>query len=504
MSERKRGLYLLVFFPLVFLGLFVLAQANLAKIIDARLSEQGLEVQSSGTTISLWSRSILLDSLRLSHPSGSQLFCTKLEITGIHLFDLMFKNGFSANTLAVDTLFIRLNMPTDSLDVMLKGTAKPKKDYAFSRVRVGRGGIHYSNADQEVLSLGFVINALQVDSKTGFGEGSVALNQLRYYLPEDGGMVTIDSLVLDLNKKQLGAKKLALTPVLDIPAFVKRFPYQKDRIDLQVASMTLEDLDLAGVFEGGGVKCERVKLDTVALEVFRDKQLKRAKQPDKPLFIDWLKASPLPVSVDTFVLTKASILYKEHYPPSNERAYVSFTQLHATAYRIYSESQLPIVLEAQAVVQHQGRLRVRFDLSDRPEGSRVVGSLSGMELARFNTMSVPAVGMNISKGVLNRMTFDFHYNHKIVNGILDMDYEDLSIQLVDKETKSQNIAQQVGSFMVNTFKVKSSNNRTQKSYNQGLIAYDREPEKSEISLWWKALLSGIKSSVGVEKKKEAA
>lgn len=504
MSERKRGLYFLVFFPLVFLGLFVLAQANLENLIDARLAEQGVDVQSSGATISLWSRSISLDSLALSHPSGSQLYCTELEIVGIHLLDLMFKNGFSANTLSVDTLFVRLNMSLDSLDTEPEQPAKAKKGYAFSQIKVARGGFHYAIANEEILSADFVIDSLQVDSETGFDGGKVALRQFIYRLPEDGGVVTTDSLALDLTQKQLGAKNLALTPVFDIPAFVKRFPYQKDRIDLQVASMSLSGLDLNGIFKGEGVGCEMARLDTVALEVFRDKQLERAKLPDKPLFIDLLKASPLPVRVDTFLLANASILYKEHYPPNNQGAYVSFTQLHATGYGIYSQSEAPIVLEAQAVVQYQGRLQVRFGLSDKPSGSRVVGSLSGMDLTRFNTMSVPAVGLHVSTGKLNRMTFDFHYNHKIVNGILDMDYEDLSIQLVDKETKTQNLAQQVGSFMANTFKVKSNNNRTHKSYNQGLIAYVREPEKSEISLWWKALLSGIKSSVGVEKKKEAS
>ncbi|MDZ7682012.1 MAG: hypothetical protein U5J63_09965 [Fodinibius sp.] len=74
-------------------------------------------------------------------------------------------------------------------------------------------------------------------------------------------------------------------------------------------------------------------------------------------------------------------------------------------------------------------------------------------------------------------------------------YRDLKISLLDRETNEQNFSKKVTSLLANTFKVKRDN--AGPNPRKATIEFEHNSKKSVFNYWWKSLLSGLKTSIGI-------
>ena len=99
------------------------------------------------------------------------------------------------------------------------------------------------------------------------------------------------------------------------------------------------------------------------------------------------------------------------------------------------------------------------------------------------------------------MNFNFTANNDKATGVMTLRYHDLDVAVINKRTeKTSAIKERLSSYMAN-IKILDSNPLPGEKVRTGIIDYERDPEKFLFNYSFKSILSGIKSSLVLEKKK---
>ncbi|PIB36192.1 hypothetical protein BFP72_12705 [Reichenbachiella sp. 5M10] len=495
-TKRAKRVFLIYFF-VVIPGLFYLAQSNIGYFIERRMKKNNIEVESTGAEFSLFSRTVFFERLHVVSPQLGELTCTNLAIKKIGLLSLFAARGFAAEEVSLDTLSIELNFLPDSL--MAANKDKGAIDIFVGDWDVAHGSVDLMQKDSSHLTLAFATNSLQYEAGVGANKGEVTVSQLVYDIHQNSSTARVDTIRIDLNTGNLSAQNITWKSQLTKKEYARKYPYQKGRLSLSIPDLIVKGLDLSQMHADKGIQCQRIDIDTCHLLSYKNKRLPFGDKPDQKLIADWIQSAPVKFQIDTVSIVKSTIVHEELFPDASAPGKVSFTNLYATLYHISSMDQKPLVMDAQAVLLGQGKLKAHFELNSSPIPCRVSGELGAMDFAQANSMTIPGVGLEIRSGRLQHLDFAFQYQAQESSGRMNMHYEDLTFRLIDPETRDQSRQQEVSSFLANVFIVRKSNDPNKNNYREGDISFEREAKKSEFAYWWKSVLSGIKSSVGIDR-----
>mgnify|MGYP006279447377 CR=1 FL=1 len=157
-------------------------------------------------------------------------------------------------------------------------------------------------------------------------------------------------------------------------------------------------------------------------------------------------------------------------------------------------------MDVNAKVMGEGYLEAffRFPLDTTSMDFNVRGSLGPMNLTHFNQIMEPVAFVHIKEGQNQQMQFEFSGDDKKSTGTMEFRYDDLSVLMIDKQKGQAGLDEKLGSFIANAFVLKGSNPKSV-FLRIGNIAFERDPSRAMFHYWWQSLLSGIKSSIGLEK-----
>ncbi|MBU2884813.1 DUF748 domain-containing protein [Gilvimarinus agarilyticus] len=500
MNKKRSRIVFSIYFFVVIPGLFILAENNIGYFIDRQLSKQNVVAESTGADFDLWSRSVSIDKVKLTNPMLGQVTCTNLRISKIGLVSLLVSGGFHAQSIAIDSLFIDIDVLADTLPTDTMSASKRRVTFGVGRLDIGYGMLDFIDQDSSRLTFGFHVDSLQYDSKVGANQGSVVIRKAVFDLAKDFSTIRADSIAMNLDQGVFSGNTIAWESNLTRREFSKKFPYQKGQFHLVIPSFTMNGFSLQALHDDAkGIKCQRMVVDTFNLKSYKDKRQPFPDRANIPLLADMIKSVPVKFGVDTLQLVNAYIQHQESFPGASLPGSVSFARLYATFYNVSSANDDTMILDAQATVLGEGKLKAHFELNPSPKSSHVSGTLSPMSLTRANQMTIAAAGLDVEKGMLKHMDFNFDYDNDRSTGKMNMHYDDLSFQIIDPDTGEQNAKQGITTLIANTFIVKDSNLPDKNNYRVGSISFARDKKKAVFGYWWRSVLSGIKTSVGVDK-----
>lgn len=143
---------------------------------------------------------------------------------------------------------------------------------------------------------------------------------------------------------------------------------------------------------------------------------------------------------------------------------------------------------------NNGLLQATFKLPLNPAVNyEAYGNVRNMDLTSLN----PALGnltrMEISAGTLNDLRFNFSYNDNVSKGQVLINYTDLKLTALKKETGYRE-TNKLLTTVINTV-IKSNKDKTvDKSKRTGVIDIEREKKRFVFQFWWKSLLDGLQST----------
>jgi hypothetical protein len=125
----------------------------------------------------------------------------------------------------------------------------------------------------------------------------------------------------------------------------------------------------------------------------------------------------------------------------------------------------------------------------------VNGTLSGMEVAELNPILEKSASITITSGKINSLIFSFSANNTKATGNLKLLYKALKFDMMDRQTgETTAIKEQVKSLIASIIVIES-NPMPGEKVRPGIIEFERDPERFVFGYFFRALMSGMRTSV---------
>lgn len=280
---------------------------------------------------------------------------------------------------------------------------------------------------------------------------------------------------------------------------------EKDWIAIEPFSVELTGLNATNAVETNRLMARHMHIQNPVVEVYRDKRLPDPNIANKEMPYQTLQKMPLDICIDSLTITEASISYIERLANTDQPGQIDFKNLNLSLENITNMEEVMdstsrlAKMTAQTNIMGVGHLDVywTFPLDSTAGPHAIYGKMGPMDLTAYNPMMVYAAYGKIISGQQNSLEFDFTYGSATSNGTMKFAYEDLKIEMLgDNPEEGGGLGDDIKTFFANTI-IQNHNHASDDSFRNGEISFERNPKKSLFNYWWKSLLTGFKSSIGL-------
>jgi hypothetical protein len=321
----------------------------------------------------------------------------------------------------------------------------------------------------------------------------------------------IDHIKLSTLKSQLNIEGLSLRPINTDDFFAKS---HKDRFTMHIDSVQLNHFDFLSYHKYRTLDASSLLLKNGAIEIFGN--------PD-PIKTTTDRVVSFPnvgiykinadMKIDTAFLKQINITYTEFNVKSNKSGSIYFNN---TSARFLNLTTNPVDLKKNNITSVQlttyfmnrGKfnLQMAFNLTDDAKSFDYKGSLGPMDLKIVNSATIPLTMVKMTSGTLKQFDFDIHANKNKASGKITLQYNNAKIALLKIDTALDNLKQRpFASLYANIFILKHNNPDVAGGIPRSvLVNLKREPDFPFFKYIWQTLLTGIKPSIGLDKKTQDA
>jgi hypothetical protein len=299
----------------------------------------------------------------------------------------------------------------------------------------------------------------------------------------------------------LMAESLYFQPNYSRTDFMALHKFEIDYIDAGLSNISVHQFSSERFLESGRMVASYIEIGNLDVDVFRDKRLE-FEHVRKPAFQELIYNYPSVLNIDSIAILGGQIIYTEHAEEADNPGIVSFKEVNVNIYNIsndtiYKTESSFLKLNAEAMIMGKGRIafELKARLFDRQNTFSMNGSLRAMEAAELNPMLENNAFVSVTSGRIEAMYFNFMANDHKATGDMILLYDDLKIRALDSETRaSKGLRERVLSFIANLMII-DSNPVQGRETREGVIEFERDPERSVFNYWYNSLVSGIKSTI---------
>ncbi|MEL7531506.1 MAG: hypothetical protein AAFN10_09375, partial [Bacteroidota bacterium] len=307
--------------------------------------------------------------------------------------------------------------------------------------------------------------------------------------------------------RQLIVDSMEMIPNFNIYDYVIQYGYRKGWVHTQTHRVEIDSIDLYACIEREEFHIPKVFVGGLDIHTRVDRRFQRSPQakPSPPELFRKMQESLI---VDSIWVIGGMIRYQE-YAPSGREGELYLDELHGLVTGLTNRPALlsnpNMTMQIDANIMGQGLMeaQVEYPLTDSVNAFTVRGSVQGLDLTSLNPLLEPAANLKVNRGQAQKLEFNMRGNDRYCRGRMRFWYEDLNVSLFGEKKKQLQptlIRRFWASFFANT--VVRSHNPKKRFLRIGSIEYVPEENRSFVSNWVQALLTGVKSSVGISNKKE--
>ena len=297
------------------------------------------------------------------------------------------------------------------------------------------------------------------------------------------------------------ADSLSMHPNYKDYDYAARHKYQTDRIEATLSNVFLHDFSAAGYLKSKKLVSSYLEIGKMQVDVFRDKR-KKFHHVNKPAFQDMIYDYAGPINIDSIGLQSGNVVYTEHGEKANEPGRMSFNKISAKIYKIsndtiYKTEKGFFKINAKALLMNKARitLLLKGRIFDRQNTISVNGTLSEMAVKVLNPMLEKNAFIYATSGIIDKMNFSFTADNSKASGKMILLYHDLNIAVKNKRTDDTTALKERVTSIIANIKILNSNPLPDKGVREGIIEYERDPERFVFNYFGKSILTGIKSSI---------
>jgi hypothetical protein len=289
--------------------------------------------------------------------------------------------------------------------------------------------------------------------------------------------------------------------------FTSRYEFQTVRIEAGFSNIWIHDFHAADYLISRSPISSHIEIGKMDMKVFRDKR-KEFRHENMPAFQDMIYNYSHAIQIDSISLNNGNVTYTVHGEKANEPGIISFNEINAKIYKItnnavYKIKSDYIELKGNALLMGKGKMTIllKGKIFDSQNAFSFNGTLSGMDANELNPILEKNAFIYATSGKIDAMNFSFTANNSRATGKMTMLYHGLDIAFKNKQTDDTTaFRERFISFIANK-QVLDSNPIPGEEVREGIIDYERDPERFLFSYCFKSILSGIRSSLAKNPKK---
>ncbi len=362
-----------------------------------------------------------------------------------------------------------------------------------------------SSREASVQNLNLQLNGMVIDSTTinrptlfEFKSGNLQAKNIFSQSPGNFYNFKIASLKASSNDSSLTADSVSLQPRYPKQTFSREYGNETDRVELKIPGLQFNNLDISSLFNNR-LHADHLILKHAQMDIYHNKRMPSPPDLQRSLPHIALQNLAMEIDLDTISVESSRISYSEHLPKVAEPGKVTFGNFYASIYHITNDStqfnrKKAIILDAQMSIMDAAPLNVYVSFPFNTDKHHMKGSLGRMQMKKLNPVLTPLGFVRVTSGTINHMEFNIYLTPKESTGNVLFNYTDCSIELVERHDITEKNKRML-TFLVNTFKIKSSNDSP--PLRDGTVSFERDPQRSMFHYWWKSLFSGMKDSIGL-------
>jgi hypothetical protein len=496
-------LLLLCISGLIFIRLFVDGE-RVARYSNDLLGDE-YEVQVLKASLNPFSRTLSLQGITVyfvDDENREELF--QAEIITVQKISLRgaIQGRAEAEHFLVEQFYLNQSILPDEMEGQNGETGGT--ELFLKRAELKNGEILFrigGDGSGEIQGLNFSVSSLRYMFGCSDCEDNLSAENIRMEIPEttftfwEGRyQFTGKSFLISEEDSLVEAERLTLKPTLSEEDFFDSLEYRTDLFSVDLSGFSISKFDLPGFRSEDRFSGEQIALDSLDLYISFDKRVPR--DPDRthpPMPLEALQNLPFETSVDTLRVYHADIRYAEYDEEGVRPGIILFAGIDATIAPLHSHSPEPVVLTANCRLERSGELNteIRFSMADGVSVTEVKGSLGRFDVTRLNNIFEDLEGIRIRDGEIQRVDFQYVMRGKQANGLIWMHYDDLSIELINRDNHERGFRNRVAGFLMDRIAIRSSSENNGEDFRRGEISEEQEPEKGFFNYLWVSLRSGI-------------
>jgi hypothetical protein len=288
--------------------------------------------------------------------------------------------------------------------------------------------------------------------------------------------------------------------------FSARLGHQADRMDIRIPRIMVSGVDFRKLITARRLHTERVEVENLMLEDYRDKRVPMPAQSNPLLPAQAIRKITFPVAVDTVCLVNGMAVYEEQTGENPGRIF--FDQLNFKITGFSNDTTLwnpSSTLVAEGTTRMVGQApveaRLSFQLASPADSFTMQASVGSFDLHNLNPMISNLLPVKIMRGRVNRAEIrQFNASNDFSKGWMTVSYQDLGVRIDTKGSDTWGILEEELVNLVADIVLPDNNPNENGKVRTGIIYFQRDKSKGFFNFVWKSTLSGLKSSAGFNSK----
>ncbi len=469
MKKGLKRLTAAVIIITVVVFLFIVAERILSVQIKKRLKEDiaQFEFQIGEIKTNLLSRQVKFVQVKFSNnektASGT---IDRVTISGISILSYLLEKEIIIDDIKITDPKIDIAQSIDS--TFNKNSEKkniPRVEIENFNIENAGFLIYTSNKNTDtVFNTGFdlLVKGISIQETKNFNFKNTNFKSLDITVRKGKWNTPNGLYTLTINKGGLNSENKTLQiNEIDFSTRYKKYEVahitnvETDWLDFSLRNFTVNYLNVKDIFQSKNFIFSSIEIDSLDGWVFRDKRLPFPQKPDTHLPVEMIENLNFGFYGDSVLIKNADIVYQEHPEGADNAGKLSFNNLEARLYYPGNIDSLRLnqtKLVAKTNIMEKPLLKAEFTFPSKSGGEySVSGSLEPTNIEIFNPMIVNKASASIKEGRINRMDFNFTYNDFDSQGVLEMEYNNLKIEVLDEDKSNK---KPVKSFILNQFATK--------------------------------------------------
>jgi hypothetical protein len=289
-------------------------------------------------------------------------------------------------------------------------------------------------------------------------------------------------------------------PSIPEDEWVRRVRVRRDRIRFELDSLRARGVAYRAFLADEDIGIRALELEGARLDVLTDKRIRRGR-PTRYRIPQQLAASPgLALLLDSVVVTRGTIVYREREPDRDRPGHVSFGSVRATILGLHLPPRgRPLRIRASAQLMSAGLLTVDATVPlDAPDFRyELSGRLQGMPVKAFNRFLAENESFEFDDGWIEGITFRQTSRGGRATTTLTPRYRDLSVEPTDDGGGViGSVSRAANELIADAFVVRSRNpDEDGENLRTARTVHRYDPAQNWIRFLWFGLRDALKEAV---------